>query len=330
MIGSDETDRLNLISSFKELAELYGLKKDKYRQGAFETVITILSYQTGPIPTGQALREIPGIGESSAKIIEEWLETGKIKRLEELKAEISAPPGPSSQNISKSEEEIEKEHALALFGKIHGVGPKAAEKWYNLGWRTLEDVEKNQGQLTNAQKVGLRNLSDLMEKIPRSEIDLFQEYLKILLSNVTFMICGSYRRGLEESGDIDVLLMETEGYTLGYIVDEMIKRNLIVDKIALGPTKFMGMIRLGPEYRSRRLDLRWVNRESWSFATLYFTGNYQLNIRMRQKAISMGLTLSEYGLVDKDGIPTKCQSEECIFMALGMTYLEPNQRSEIL
>lgn len=319
--NQDVLDRNELIRLIQELSDLYGQISDPFRQSAFSTTALILAHHRGPIPTGAKLRQIPGIGESSAKIIEEWSKTGTIARLEDLRKQVTNKT-PSSISL----EQIEKNRVLEQFQEIHGVGPKAAEKWYEWGWRTLEDIDPN--QLTHSQKVGLANLIDLKDKIPRDEIDIFRQYLEVMLSNIKFEIAGSYRRGEPESGDIDVLLMETEGYTLSYLVDEMIKRNLIIETLGLGSTKFMGLIRLGPEYKARRLDLRWVPKESWPFALLYFTGSGELNKKMRHKAITMGLTLSEYNLrhLETDQyIPA--ETEEDIFEALEMEYLPVTSRS---
>ncbi|OLP88669.1 putative DNA polymerase family X [Symbiodinium microadriaticum] len=60
---------------------------------------------------------------------------------------------------------------------------------------------------------------------------------------------------------------------------------------------------------------------------LYFTGSAALGVKMRLKAIELGLTLSEYGLENrKTGEKVKASCEQDIFSALGMSYLEPNER----
>ena len=89
----------------------------------------------------------------------------------------------------------------------------------------------------------------------------------------------------------------------------------------------MGIIKLSPEHKIRRLDLRWVPKDVWVFATLYFTGCGELNIKMRQKAITMGLTLNEYCLTSSTGEAIVCPTEEAIFAALEMGYLPPTKRS---
>ena len=312
-----------LILAFREMAKLYGKLSEKYRQRAFNTAADILSNYPHPIPTGSALRNIAGIGGSSASVVEEWFQTGKIQRLEDLRKQVSESKSRITL-VVKSPEMVQKEDTIKLFRTIHGVGPKIAEKWYLKGWRKLDDIKID--ELSRAQQIGFQNLTELEEKIPRSEIDIFKQYIDIMLLNVPFKICGSYRRGAKESGDIDVLLMETEGYTLSYIVQEMTKRNLIVDQLALGQTKFMGIIKLSPTHKKRRLDLRMVSKDVWSFATLYFTGCGELNIKMRRKAITMGLTLNEYCLTKPTGEIIACPSEESIFRALEMSYLPPTER----
>eukprot|EP00435_Cladocopium_sp_Y103_P063601 s176_g25.t1 len=71
----------------------------------------------------------------------------------------------------------------------------------------------------------------------------------------------------------------------------------------------------------------WARMNKVCECMLYFTGSAALSVKMRLKAIEMGLTLSEYGLENKvTGEKVTARSEEEIFRALGMEYLEPWQR----
>jgi DNA polymerase (family 10) len=78
------------------------------------------------------------------------------------------------------------------------------------------------------------------------------------------------------------------------------------------------------------IDFKAVPEESWPFATLHFTGSKAHNIKMRQRALQLGYSLSEYGFKDKEGIISNqgCQTEEDIFKFLRMPYKEPWDRNE--
>lgn len=105
----------------------------------------------------------------------------------------------------------------------------------------------------------------------------------------------------------------------------------VTDTLAQGPSKFMGVCRL-PDGMHRRLDLRSVPPEQFHFATLYFTGSNLLNVKMRLRAIELGMTLNEYRLERKpavdgqEGEAVPAGSEREVFEALGMDYLEPHER----
>lgn len=156
---------------------------------------------------------------------------------------------------------------------MSGIGPAKAKELVHAGIRTFEDLEKQKDKLTNHQKLGLKyeidfietgNIStdamnsfryfdDFEKKIPRAEIvqieKILKKAIKELNSACIVTICGSYRRGKEESGDIDVLVThpdytsktkdEKKVISLKAIVECLEKERLITDRMSLGPTKFM-------------------------------------------------------------------------------------------
>ena len=89
---------------------------------------------------------------------------------------------------------------IQLFSNIFGVGPKTARNWYNLGLRTLDDLRSGKGGVTldRRQKLGLKYFDDLIVKIPRSEVQEIEQFVRgeveALCKGSTMMICGSYRR----------------------------------------------------------------------------------------------------------------------------------------
>jgi DNA polymerase beta len=162
--------------------------------------------------------------------------------------------------------------------------------------------------------------------------------------------CGSYRRGRDRSGDADSLLVhkklktkedikkyeEVHGSVLSIFINKLKELNFISDSLTDGgSTKYMGLCRLKSTSKNkytlyRRLDVRFVPYNSYGAALLYFTGSKDHNVIMRNQAISMGLTLSEYGLFkgkkkdQKEQIPTI--SEEDVFKILKMEYKNPKER----
>jgi DNA polymerase/3'-5' exonuclease PolX len=134
------------------------------------------------------------------------------------------------------------------------------------------------------------------------------------------------------------------------IIKQLEDKSYIIEKLAQGNNKFMGICRLSPELPARRIDILIADPSYYYFALLYFTGSYNFNIYMRKIALTKGLSLSEYGFkaatgaaaaagaagdatgvgvaTNKNIIDTSdtINSEEDIFKYLGMTYVEPHRR----
>lgn len=301
----------NLAKIFDQLVIQF--KNDRWRTRAYKNAAQLIRNHQGTILSGeQAQKEIKGIGKSIAAKIDEFLTRGVLTVIE-----------------TQSPEEKEKIRVTQLFEGIHGVGLVTAEKWYNQGLRTLEDIKTIYHELTDAQKLGYCYYHHIKQRIPRREIDKYNSVLTKVMKNINaeFLICGSYRRGEETSGDIDCLVKGAENINIGRILRELVKSGIIVGHLAIGSAKYMGIVRLGEKYCARRLDILVSAEECWPYATLYFTGSKQLNIKMRSKALQMGMKMDEYGMVKADGSNYPANTEEDIFQALGMSYIPPTQRS---
>jgi len=223
------------------------------------------------------------------------------------------------------------------FMQIWGVGSAKANEWYNKGRRDIEDLASE--KLSNQQKVGIRYLEELQQKIPRAEVteiaNAVEKVLKKKYPNVELCFCGSYRRGAKESGDIDVLISFTDeekprGMMRG-VVDTLMKAGIVTDDPVLGSVKFMGIAKAPSSDIHRRIDIRYIPYESWAAGMLYFTGPKEFNVHMRIMAIQQGYKLNEHGLFFLGGpgeeeklIPAA--TEKDIFDALGIPYVKPEDR----
>jgi len=131
------------------------------------------------------------------------------------------------------------------------------------------------------------------------------------------MICGSIRRGVDMVHDCDIVAVahgEVEAAGAMQTLENMGEK-----------------IRGGKKLMSARVDgvqvdLWLVPEESWGAATMFATGSPQVNIRQRQIATRNGLVLNQYGLWrGKECIASRTEQE--VYAALGMPYLEPWERS---
>lgn len=271
---------------------------------------------------------ITGIGERSILRITEIIETGKLQELIDLK-------GEESSSSSTSEEED-----IFDFESILGFGPKSAAKLIKLGYTTFEqlkeDVENDKLDVNDTQYFGIKYYDDLKQRIPRDEVERISEIVKNeakkIDKNVIFNIVGSYRRGAATSGDIDILITNTQNINiLNELVDALIDIKLIKHNFTPeGEKRFMGAYRSGyPRRRGmiRKIDISFIPYESYYTALQHYTGSDAFNVKLRKKAISLGYKMSQNGIVNRDtGEKVEINSEEDIFKFLGMDYVPPEQR----
>ena len=366
-------DDLDINSSNKDLAQhlvdiaaYYALSRDIYRARTFSEAAKLISDYPFIITSGgQAKETIPRIGPSLIEVINSYLKTGTSKRLQELEL------------VHRDRKEV-----VDQFLQVYGIGQSLANKYYDLGFRTLTDlwygvpisiaekfnlVVENLNEaalelgiievveelddeqvlnlfyevlrelaiknkfkypvLTSAQRLGIEYMTDFQLKIPREEIESVESKLKTLLNGLDWVIAGSYRRGEMESGDIDILIKSKPGFSLQHIIDLLTNANLLISDLAKGPNKYMGILQNEPTSPARRIDLLVVPKHSWAYAILYFTGSQRFNILTRQRAIELGLRLSEHGMTDNHGQSYPAESEEDIFNILGIQYLAPEERT---
>lgn len=257
------------------------------------------------ITSGKEAQQIKGVGKSVGSIIDEYLFSGKVERLEEERNKFK-----------------DKYKVIESFKTVHGIGPKKAEELYEKGYRDIDDLNSEKS-LTDAQKIGLKYYHDLVDKIPRKDIVSFDKKIKKIFNNETYEIVGSYRRKEKFSGDIDILFLNN-GTNMQEIRDKL--SSFILDDLALGKTKYMGILALKPNLITR-IDIRLVDEDSWPSALLYFTGSKEFNIFCRNKAIEKGYVLNEYG-VFKNDVKITLKSEKEILNFLGLKFFEPQERSK--
>lgn len=233
---------------------------------------------------------------------------------------------------------------INIFTKIYGIGPSKAKQLHETF--QIENIEQLKSQLAinptlinNVQKVGLKYYDDLLERIPRAEIEVFHEELRIEFCKMnqpttSFEIVGSYRRGAKSSGDIDVIITDTSNNVSVFktILDQLKANNIIIETLSEGKTKSLtiGKIKNG---KPRRIDFLYSNPTEYPFAVLYFTGSKAFNASMRGYAQQQGLRLNEHGLrklvnnkPEKEYLELKISSENEIFDYLRLQYIEPIKR----
>ena len=237
-------------------------------------------------------------------------------------------------------------NAFETLQHIYGVGPAKVRELLKQGIQSVEQLRtevKNHPQLLNdKQKVGLAYYDDLLERIPRQEMETHKTVLNQMLPDIMKAwdteIVGSYRRGAVTSGDIDVLIRVPPSISalaakklLATYVEQMKKAGYIEEVLALGEHKCMAICRLqGPSgQKARRLDLLLTPEDEYAYAILYFTGSDQFNVAFRNHAQQMGYTLNEHRLTpltEDTSQPPPMKKEDDIFRFLGLRYIAPTER----
>lgn len=302
-----------IIEELDIMMRKYRKDNDRFRVIAYSRVLKQLREKEGEIRSFEDLKDIEGIGSGIRDKINEIFETGVLKVAEDIKSE-----------------EVAKISVFDQLLKIHGIGAvKARNLIEKYKIESINDLrEKSEADpkiLNKQQKIGLKYFEEIEERIPRSEMKKHEKLLVKKLKGA--IIVGSYRRGLKDSGDIDVLVSEKDVGNLQEIVEDLKKSGYITDVLALGEHKCMAIATVGLKHR--RLDILITPEREFATAVLYFTGSQKFNIEMRKIALKKGYSLSEHGLaVKKEGVenPPVFKSEKDIFDFLEMEYVEPSKR----
>jgi len=299
---------INLLDKLSGIMMKHG---EPFRAKAYQKAQDSILKYNGEITSVYQLLGFPGIGSTIMEKFEEYVKTGTLRIIEQ-----------------------EKTNPINILTDVYGIGPKKAEELVKVGIKTIAELRERQDELLNdIQKVGLQFYEDILERIPRAEIDEYKILFKSIVKSDAFEIVGSYRRGAENSGDIDIIITGVTGIAYKEMIDELIKRKIILHVLSRGPSKTLVIAKLPNKIVARRLDFLYAPPSEYSFAILYFTGSKIFNTVMRQKALDQGYTLNEHGIChltsDKkkgDLVSKPFPTEKSIFDFLGMPYKTPFER----
>ncbi|XP_037382054.1 DNA polymerase beta [Talpa occidentalis] len=320
------TDMLTELANFEKNVNQAIHKYNAYRKAA-----SVIAKYPQKIKSGAEAKKLPGVGTKIAEKIDEFLATGKLRKLEKIRQDDTSS-------------------SINFLTRVTGIGPSAARKFVDEGIKTLEDLRKNEDKLNHHQRIGLKYFEDFEKRIPREEMlqmqDIVLNEVKKVDSEYIATVCGSFRRGAESSGDMDVLLTHPsftsesakQPKLLHRVVEQLQKVHFITDTLSKGETKFMGVCQLPPkndenEYPHRRIDIRLIPKDQYYCGVLYFTGSDIFNKNMRTHALEKGFTINEYtirplGITGVAGEPLPVDSERDIFDYIQWKYREPKDRSE--
>ena len=310
-----------------DLLEIDG--QDSFRIRSYRNAAEAIEAQTQQIADlidePKKVLAIPGIGKGMLVNMQEMFKEGKLS----LHAELLKKYRPTMLDLLKIQglgpktialiwsayqvSDLEGVEKLAREGKIREL-PRMGEKQEQKLLKAIEDYRRIAG----------RFLLDAAEREAQKIVDHLKDYPEV--EKIT--PAGSLRRGRETVGDLDILVTGKaccDNDTREKLIEHIIKLPGLMEIIARGENKVSFRLRGGMQ-----VDVRLLPPESCGAAMQYFTGSKAHNVALRQRALKMGYTLSEYSLAQLDTEkPVAGKTEEEIYAKLKLDYIPPEIRENL-
>src|SRR5947207_8809860 len=320
-------DNKAIANLFYEAADLMEVRgDDSFRIRSYRRAAEALESLQGQVSEiyqdEKSLLAIPGIGKSMASNIREICREGKLQVREELLQKYRP--------------------AMLELLKIQGLGPKTIA----LIWDAFQVCDID-GVAKLAQEGKLRALPRLSEKSEQKILKSIETYRQItgrfhldaadaIASKMMELLkhlpgvekvtpAGSLRRGRETVGDLDLLVTGNccaQEEQRNKVLEQILSFPGIQEVLAKGENKVSFRLRSGMQ-----VDVRLLPPDSFGAALQYFTGSKNHNVSLRQRALKLGYTLNEYGLVRiEDNKRVAGKTEEEIYKKLGLKFIPPELR----
>jgi DNA polymerase (family 10) len=322
----DNAAMARLLEETADLLEIDGgdsFRIRSYRRAAEAAAQTTVDLVAAAPDTARLL-EIPGIGKGMAANLQAIAATGSLPLRDELLARYGA--------------------GLLDLLKLPGMGPKTvALLWDAAQISSIDALAEaiDAGRLAGLPRMGAKQIEKLRKGIDdyrrsagRFRIDVADEQAKRIVAYLMAFKgiekvtpAGSLRRGRETEGDLDLLATgpacapEHTSAAVEYVA----AYPGIHDMIATGENKVSFHVEQGLQ-----VDVRLLPSASYGAALQYFTGSKAHNVSLRQRALKMGYTLSEWALarLDDESVVAAATEEE-IYAALDMDWIPPEMRENL-
>ena len=335
-----------IVKQLEELEGIYKIRGDgQWRAMGYRRAANIVKRMKMPLTASTIdllQTKAYGIGSKLVTRMKDMIDNGgQSTLLKELKGD------PKTASITE-------------LGQVWGIGPSTAHSLFQkFDIKSVTDLRaaahSGRIKLTHGQSIGLKHFDDLKERVPREEVARIRDFVQLrakeICAGVDVICTGSYRRGKNTCGDIDLLFCahdfhteRNQVYFMKQLVMELKRCKFLVEDLTeTFECSYMGVCKIPQQSNERNIcrhiDLKVYSRRSYPFALLYFTGSDYFNRSMRHYANKIGWSLSDRDLVPvirpegKKGIKIKigggvpAVSEEDIFRALGLQFREPNERN---
>lgn len=314
--ANDEVEAL--LREYADLIRITG--GDAFKARAYEKAARAIGGHHEDVSRldDKELRKIPDVGKSVAAKVAEYLRTGTVPALEELRARI--PAGVREMTAIPT---LGPKRAMMLYRELHIASV-----------RELADAI-HQERLRGLPGFGARTEENILHGIGllrssggRVRLDVAMEVAEEVVAELSALpgcerctYAGSLRRMRETVGDVDVLVAAERS---GPFMEAFVRMPVTAEVVVRGAKKTS--IRTA---KGLQVDLRVVPPDAWGAALQYFTGSKAHNIRVRELAVHHGLKLSEYGLFDTaTGERIVSRTEEEVYARLGLPWIPPTLRED--
>jgi DNA polymerase (family 10) len=304
---------------FEEMADLLEVEEANpfrvraYRNAA-RTVRALGRELSEMLAEGRDLTELSGIGKDLAAKIAEIIATGHAEALDKLHKQVPA--------------------GLEALLRIPGLGPKRVKALYHdLHIKSAKQLESaaKRGRIRELPGFGARTEQRILEAVAaerssekrflhstaRRYAEPLLAYLRALSGVKEAVVAGSYRRGKETVGDLDILV--TAG-AKSSVMQRFVEYDEVSDVVSQGSTRATVFLRSGLQ-----VDLRVVAQQSFGGALHYFTGSKAHNIQVRRLGQQRGLKINEYGVFQGEE-RVGGNTEASVFKAVGLPLIPPELR----
>ena len=307
----------DIVRSLEMIATLMQIKDEAYyRWLGYQRAAESVQALGRPVTEVEDLKTLPHVGATTAEVIRDLAEDRTPQLLAELTEEI--PVG------------------LVEMTRLPSVGPRTVGRlWKELGVTSVEELAaEDPAKISALQGFGKKSAEKMVQAAQtynaterRMLLDdatvLGDEILSFVRSHPATEraeVGGSLRRMKETIGDIDIVAASTDPASLA---DDFAEAPFAEEVLAHGPKKVF-ILSGGTE-----VDLRIVDPEAYGTLLHHFTGGQAHNISLRERAVKMGINISEYGLAEiGTGDYKPVATEEDLYSRLDLAYIPPELRED--
>jgi DNA polymerase (family X) len=311
-----------LAETFRLIGDLMEIKGEviykilAYRKAADS--LTNLGRDVNEVWREGKLTDIPGVGKAIAEKIDELLTTGELEFLNKLTTEVPL--------------------SLADVLQVQGLGPKkVAVFWRELGITTLEELDEaaRGGKLSQLPGMGAKSeakiiagIEALARRSGRTPLGIAWPFAQELLAMLRDLpgvsaaeAAGSLRRMRATVGDLDILAAAKDAEP---VMKAFVERPDVIEVLGHGQTKS------SVEFNNGLRAQLWVHPpERFGTALQYASGSKDHNVRLRERALDLGYSLSEHALKKvSDESEITCATEAEVYAKLGLPWIAPELRED--